>query len=101
MTGGLTWPATRPSAPTAFPRSASTRTTRSAGTPLVSRAMCSKAYDSRASPASTATSSPYTCAAPRPRDRGNHRVPLLRSKGETEGLAGALVWRAQGRGVLH
>jgi hypothetical protein len=58
----LTWPATRPSPPTALPRSAITRNTRSAGTPFVARAMCSKEKDNRASPARMATSSPYFCS---------------------------------------
>mmetsp|Transcript_19346 Transcript_19346/g.49217 ORF Transcript_19346/g.49217 Transcript_19346/m.49217 type:complete len:263 (-) Transcript_19346:437-1225(-) len=55
-----TWPAVRPSAPTALPSSMITRSTLSAGTPLVARATCSNANESSASPARMAMSSPYT-----------------------------------------
>lgn len=54
------WPATSPSEPTAFPTSAMTRSTLSAGTPWVARAMYSKERDRSASPARMAMSSPYT-----------------------------------------
>mmetsp|Transcript_18638 Transcript_18638/g.56304 ORF Transcript_18638/g.56304 Transcript_18638/m.56304 type:complete len:229 (+) Transcript_18638:1430-2116(+) len=54
-----TWPATRPSEPTAFPVSTITLSTRAGSTPFVSRAMYSKDRLSSASPARMAMSSPY------------------------------------------
>ena len=58
--------------PTALPTSAMIRSTRAGGTApaSVSRAMCSKEYDSSASPARMAISSPYTFA----RERVSERV---------------------------
>eukprot|EP00983_Pelagomonas_calceolata_P071087 1151053-Pelagomonas_calceolata.AAC.2 len=56
-----TCPPVSPSAPTALPSSRITRSTRSGEVPVVARATCSKAKESRASPARMAMSSPYTC----------------------------------------
>mmetsp|Transcript_1823 Transcript_1823/g.4667 ORF Transcript_1823/g.4667 Transcript_1823/m.4667 type:complete len:283 (-) Transcript_1823:482-1330(-) len=55
-----TCPPVSPSAPTALPSSRITRSTRSGEVPVVARATCSKAKESRASPARMAMSSPYT-----------------------------------------